>query len=82
MNKFEKKLESIKLEEGREYLDIDFDFGEETVLNVIGRVEQITEYCMNNKSKKKEEYEEKVFNGIVIFIHKCKDIIEEGIKAQ
>ena len=37
---------------------------------------------MNNKNKKREEYEEKVFNGIVRFVNKWKDIVDEGIKTQ
>ena len=65
MSKLEKKIESFKIEEEKEYLNVDFDFGEETLIEAIGRVEQITEYCSVNKNKKREEYEEKVFNGIV-----------------
>ena len=59
MSKLEKKLQNIKLEEGIEYLNVDFDFGEDNVLDVISRVEEIIGYCMNNKNKKREEYEKR-----------------------
>jgi len=39
MSKLEKKIESFKIEEEKEYLNVDFDFGEETLVEVIGRVE-------------------------------------------
>ena len=82
MSKLEKKLESFKIEEEREYLNVDFDFGEETLVEVIGRVEQISEYCIINKNKKREEYEDKVFNGMIRFVHKWKEIVDEEIIAQ
>ena len=82
MSKLEKKIDSFKIEDEKEYLNVDFDFGEETIIEVIGRVEQITEYCMINKIKKREEYEDKVFNGMIRFIHNWKEIIDEGIKTQ
>ena len=63
-------------------MNVDFDFGEEALVEVIRRVENIAEYCVSNKNKKREEFEEKVFNGIVRFIRKWKDIVDEGIKAQ
>ena len=37
---------------------------------------------MINKNKKREEYEEKVFNGIVRFVHNWKEIVDEVIKTQ
>ena len=82
MSKLEKKIESFKIEEEKEYLNVDFDFGEETIIEVIGRVEQITEYCMINKNKKREEYEDKVYNGMIRFVHNWKETIDEGIKTQ
>ena len=63
-------------------MNVYFDFGEETIIEVIRRVETIAEYCVNNKNKLREEFEEKVFNGIVRFVRKWKDIVDEGIKAQ
>ena len=39
MSKLEKKLESFKIEEENEFLNVDFDFGEETLLEVIVKVE-------------------------------------------
>ena len=82
MSKLEKKIESFKIEEEKEYLNVDFDFGEETIIEVIVKVEQITEYCSVNKNKKREEYEDKVFNGIVRFVHNWKEIVDEVIKTQ
>ena len=61
-------------------MNVDFDFVEETLIGVIGRVELITEYCVVNK--KREDCEEKVFNGIVRFVHKWKNIVDEVIRAQ
>ena len=63
-------------------MNIDFDFGEETLVEVIRRVETIVEYCVNNKNKKREEFEEKVFYGIVRFVRKWKEIVDEEKKAQ
>ena len=63
-------------------MDIDFDFEEESIIEVINRVEEIAEYCINNKNRKREEYEEKVLNGVIRFINQWKDIIDERLKSQ
>ena len=39
MSKLEKNLESFMIEEERDFLNVDFDFGEETLLEVIVKVE-------------------------------------------
>jgi len=37
---------------------------------------------MINKNKKREEYEEKVFYGMIKFVHNWKEIVDEVIKVQ